>query len=140
VDASTDEAAASSWLAYAVELTRFSREHPEVRPPCGGLLVPGFAAELTARQAALREYRARAEAARTSSYFNELERVDTAGFLDEYVWYYLRNEGRDVTPPAGIEVGAFQQFRERELATHVAQSGARVRINAVRVLPAPPEG
>jgi len=138
VDASSDYAAAAAWLAYAVELTRFSGDHPETRPPCGGRLQPGFAAELAARQAALREYRGRDAAARTSSYFNELERVDAAGFLDEYVWYYLRDERMDVTPPPGIELGAFEQFRERELATHVAQSGAHVRINAVRVLPAPP--
>jgi hypothetical protein len=111
-----------------------------MRPPCGGNLVPGFAAELSARHAALREYRARDATARTSSYFNALERVEAAGFLDEYVWYYLRNARTDLTPPADIDLGAFEPFRERELADHVAQSGARVRINAVRVLPAPPAG
>ncbi|HEU4780726.1 MAG TPA: hypothetical protein VFS58_12665, partial [Steroidobacteraceae bacterium] len=116
---------------------RFSGEHPATRPPCGGRLVPGFAAELAARLAALREYRTRAAAERTSIYFNELERVDAAGFLDEYVWQYLRNERWDTTPPASLEIAAFDEFRLRELATHSAQSGARVRINAVRALPAP---
>ncbi len=137
VDATTNHAAAAAWLAYAVELTRFSSEHPESRPPCGGVLVPGFAAELAARQAALNDYRARDAAARTSSYFNELERVDAAGFLDEYVWYYLRNQHTDTAPPPGVDLGAFEQFRQRELPTHAAQSGARVRFNAVRLLPAP---
>jgi hypothetical protein len=140
VDTTTDTTAAAAWLAYAVELTRFTREHPEMRPPCGGRLEPGFAAELAARQAALREYQARDAAARTSSYFNELVRVEAAGFLDEYVWHYLRNESTDLTPPPGIDLPAFEQFRVRELATHVAQSGARVRINAVRALPAPSAG
>ena len=140
VDATTDTTAAAAWLAYAVELTRFTREHPETRPPCGGKLAPGFAAELAGRQAALREYRTRDAATRTSSYFNLLERVDAAGFLDEYVWHYLRNELTDLSPPPGIELGEFEQFRQRELATHAAQSGARVRINAVRELPAPPAG
>ena len=140
VEATADNAAAAAWLAYAAELTRFTHEHPEVRPPCGGRLVPGFAAELAARNAALREYRVRDAAARTSSYFNVLERVEAAGFLDEYVWYYLRKESADRTPPPGIDLGAFEQFRQRELSTHAAQSGARVRINAVRVLPAPSAG
>jgi hypothetical protein len=140
VVATTDSAAAAAWLAYAVELTRIAGEHPELRPPCGGYVVPGFAAELAARQAALREYRVRPDAARTSSYFNQLERVETAGFLDEYVWYYLRDERTDGTPPPGLDLGAFEPFRERELAAHTAQSGARVRINAVRVLPAPSAG
>lgn len=140
VDATTDNSAAAAWLAYAVELTRFSREHPETRPPCGGSLVPGFEAELAARQVALRDYRLHDAAARTSSYFNELERVEAAGFLDEYVWHYLRNERTDTTPPLSLDLGAFEQFRQRELATHAVQSGARVRINAVRVLPVPAAG
>lgn len=138
LEANPDTASAAAWLAYAIELTRVSGEHPGSRPPCGGRLAPGFEAELAARQAALREYRTRAGPERTSIYFNELERVDAAGFLDEYVWHYLRNEQWDTVPPASLERGAFEQFRERELATHAVQSGARVRINAVRVLPAPP--
>jgi hypothetical protein len=101
--------------------------------------LPGFEAELAARKAALSEYRTRAGPERTSIYFNDLERVDAAGFLDEYVWHYLRDHRSDIDPPAGLEPNAFEQFRERELATHEVQSGARVRINAVRVLPAPPE-
>jgi hypothetical protein len=137
VEANPDTASAAAWLAYAVELARYSAEHPETRPACGGRLAPGFAAELAARQSALREYQARTEAARTSIYFNELARVEAAGFLDEYVWRFLRNERRDLTPPAGLELDAFESFRVRELAAHTVQSGARVRINAVRVLPAP---
>jgi hypothetical protein len=133
-----DTASVAAWLAYAVELARYSADHPDTRPPCGGRLVPGFAAELAARQAALREYRLRTDAERTSSYFNELSRVDAAGFLDEYVWHYLRNDRWDVALPPGLDLDAFGQFRARELPTHVAQSGARVRIRAVSVLPAPP--
>jgi hypothetical protein len=138
VQPTSDSASVAAWLAYAIELTRFSGDHPDTRPPCGGLLEPGFAAELAARQAALREYRTSAGAALTSSYFNELARVDDAGFLDEYVWHYLRNDRWDLTPPAGLDLDAFEPFRERELAAHAVQSGARVRINAVRPLPAPP--
>jgi hypothetical protein len=135
VDASLDPAEASTWLNYAAELTRYSREHSQIRPPCGGSLVPGFAAELAARRAALREYLARVDTERTSSYFDALARVDAAGFLDEYVWYYLRDPHRDVLPPTELAMDAFDTYRERELATHVVQSGAHVRINTVRVLP-----
>ena len=138
IDANPDSAAASAWLAYAVELARYSGEHPETRPRCGGRFAPGFEAELTARGAALREYRARDPAQRTSSYFNDLARVEAAGFLDEYVWTYLRNENADLTPPPSIGLDAFEQFRARELATHIVQTGAHVMIHSVRKLPAPP--
>src|SRR5215207_3484783 len=107
VEANPDAATASAWLAYAVELTRFSSEHPESRPPCGGELTPGFAAELAARRAALLEYRARAPVRAPSSYFDELERIEAAGLLDEYVWHYLRNERWDLVPPSDIDLPAF---------------------------------
>ncbi len=33
------------------------------------------------------------------------------------------------TPPADLQLAAFDEFRQREFASHVVQSGARVRIN-----------
>lgn len=137
VDSHYDADTAALWLAYALELVKYSREHPATRPPCGGRLLPGYAAELSARRAALEEYRSRDPANRSARYFDELLRIDAAGFLDEYTWHYLRNERWDVTPPADLDLAAFEVYRQGELATHVVQSGARVRINTVRVLPSP---
>jgi hypothetical protein len=137
VDSHYDADTAALWLSYALELVKYSREHPATRPPCGGRLVPGYAAELSARRAALDEYRARDPANRGARYFDELLRIETAGFLDEYAWHYLRNDLWDETPPTGLDLLAFEAYRQGELAAHVVQSGARVRINTVRVLPSP---
>ncbi len=137
VDSHYDADTAALWLSYALELVRYSREHPATRPPCGGRLVPGFAAELSARRAALDEYRSRDAAHRGAGYFDELLRIEAAGFLDEYAWHYLRNERWDVAPPSDMDLAGFEAYRRSELATHVVQSGARVRINTVRVLPSP---
>jgi hypothetical protein len=136
--ANANPADAALWLVYAQSLIDFARAHPAILPPCGGVLTPGFTAELGARRAALDAYRARAAGAPASSYFDELVRVDAAGFLDEYVWHYLRDGRRDLTPPAGIELESFGIFDQHELAGHVAQSGARVRFSEVRVLPLDP--
>jgi hypothetical protein len=133
-----DAADASMWLAYAVEITKYAREHPDIGPPCGGLLEPPYELELEARRAALREYRARPANGRRSGYFDVLARVDTAGFLDEYVWSYLHEEAWGTSPPHELTMGAFEEFRARELAAHVVQSGAHVRIHGVRVLPLVP--
>jgi hypothetical protein len=138
VDSHYDPDTAALWFTYAAQLVTFSRERPETRPPCGGRLVPGFAAELAARRAALVEYRARGAGASAALYFDELARIDDAGFLDEYTWHYLRNERWDVTPPPELALAAFETYRQQQLASHVVQSGARVRINTVRVLPAAP--
>lgn len=137
VDSHYDAETAALWLTYALELVKFSREHPATRPPCGGRLVPGFTAELLARRAALADYRVRAPALRTSRYFDELQRIDDAGFLGEYAWQNFRNERWDTAPPLDLRLPAFEEFRQREFASHVVQSGARVRINTVRALPAP---
>ena len=125
----------ASWLVYANELVRYAGEHPEVRPPCGGLLVPAFQPELVARRAALAAWRAQPGERSDSNYFALLSRVDEAGFLDEYVWYYLRDARRDGAPPASLDLAGFESFRARELASHVPQSGAHVRFDAVRILP-----
>ena len=137
MSAGGEPADAAMWLAYGVELDKYVREHPEVGPPCGGILEPPYPLEVDARRAALREYRARPANGRRSSYFQALSKVDAAGFLDEYVWTYLHRDAWGTTPPHELSMGAFEEFRARELGSHAAQSGAHVRIGAVRVLPRP---
>jgi hypothetical protein len=137
VDSHYDPETAALWLTYALELVKFSREHPETRPACGGRLVPGYAAEYAARRLALQEYRARDASKRTSRYFDDLARIDDAGFLEEYVWLNLRNDRWDHAPPVELQLESFEQFRAQELGAHVVESGARVRINTVRALPSP---
>jgi hypothetical protein len=138
MNASGDPADASIWLAYAVELVKYAREHPDAGPPCGGIFEPPYELEIEARAAALREYRARPANGRRSGYFQALSKVEAAGFLDEYVWSYLHKDAWGTTPPHELSMGAFEEFRARELGSHAAQSGAHVRIAAVRVLPRPP--
>jgi hypothetical protein len=137
-DVDTDTAA--PWFEYAAHLVTTSRSRAEIRPACGGPLIPDFAAELDARRAALAAYRARVAAHRSSRYFDELSRVEEAGFLPEYVWHFLRDEQRDLQPPGELRMGDFAAYLQRELPDHVVQSGARVRINTVRILPAAPTG
>src|SRR5262245_48035016 len=117
IDPGNDAAEAQLWVAYASGLLKAAREAPGTLPPCGGALTSRFATELAARREALREYRSRDP--RPPGYFAELARVEDAGFLDEYVWYYLRDAATETTPPAGLDLAGFEGFRQRELATHV---------------------
>lgn len=125
-----------AWFAYALELSRYARENPGAAPPCGGLLDPPFDVEVEGRRAALREYRARPVHGRRSNYFNALAHVEDAGFLEEYVWHYAHRDAWGATPPAALTTTSFEEYRARELSSHTPQSGARVRIHAVRALPA----
>jgi hypothetical protein len=137
VDPGTDPAEASLWFSYAAELLRASRETAGAMPACGGALVPRYLTELAARRAALRDYRSRDASARSSPYFTLLEGVDAAGFLDEYVWHFLRHEA-ETAAPADLDLAGFESFRARELDAHAPLTGARVRVNTVRVLPPEP--
>jgi len=135
IDPGTDVEDAPLWLAYGIELARAAGEQPRILPPCGGPLIPDYGTELAARRSALREYLRRDPANRTSDYFNALARIDAAGFLEEYVWYYLRNPEVDTTPPAELALDDFEKFRARELTAHQVETGAHVRVNTVRALP-----
>jgi len=137
IDPGTDSAEASLWFSYAAELLRASRETAGAMPACGGALVPRYLTELAARGAALRDFRSRDTSARGSQYFALLDRVDAAGFLDEYVWHFLRNAA-ETAAPAGLDLAGFESFRARELDAHAPQTGAHVRVNTVRVLPPEP--
>ena len=136
IDPGNDAAEAQLWVAYASELLAAARATPGAMPPCGGPLLPRFATELAARSSALREYLARD--ARPAGYFAELARIESAGFLDEYVWHYLRDVDSEKTPPAALDLAGFEAFRLRELAAHQVKTGARVRVNTVRTLPLAP--
>ena len=137
MSASGEPSDAPLWLAYAMELSRYVAEHPASGPPCGGVFVPSLELEVDARRAALREYRARPASNRHSDYFDALSRVETAGLLDEYAWALLHQPAWGKAPNHELAMGAFEEFRARELPGHVAQSGAHVRIRAVRILPPP---
>jgi hypothetical protein len=137
MDPLSDPAEAPLWFSYAAELLRATRETPGALPPCGGPLAPLFATELAARRAALRDYAAREATARSSEYFTQLARVDAAGFLEEYAWHYLRRS-TEQNAPAELDLAGFESFRLRELATHEVKTGARVRVNTVRMLPLEP--
>lgn len=136
IDPANDAAEAQVWVTYASELLKAARETPGSWPPCGGPLVPTFAIEQVARRAALLDYLARSS--RTSEYFTQLAQVEAAGFFDEYVWHYLRNEAVDQSPPAGLDLAGFEIFRQQQLATHVVKTGAHVRVNILRSLPLAP--
>ena len=135
-----DAADAAMWLAYAVEISKFARENPGVGPPCGGLLdaVVRARARGAARGACANIARGpRTGAARTIS--TCCRGSTTAGFLDEYVWSFLHRNAWGVSPPHELTIGRIRGIsRARARITHVVQSGAHVRIHAVRVLPLAP--
>jgi hypothetical protein len=138
IEPGNDPAEASLWFHYVNVLLSVAAELPDRLPPCGGTLVPGYQAELTARRSALQEFLARDAAERGSAYFSDLAKIDAAGFLEEYVWHFLRDASLDRTPPANLDLGAFQNWLAQNIPAHIVRTGAHVRVSTVRALPLDP--
>jgi hypothetical protein len=130
-----DPAESEWWLAYAIALRDRVELHPGTGPACGGTVEPDFVGELEARRAALRAFRA---SGKESAGFGAMARVDDAGLLGEYVWHFLHRDAWGTNPPPDLDLPRFAEFRERELAGHVAHTGARVRVDTIRPLPEAP--
>jgi hypothetical protein len=53
--------------------------------------------------------------------------VDEAGFLREYVWFFFGHTGWG-QPPGDIRVVAFLSWALEELADHLPQTHAEIRV------------
>jgi hypothetical protein len=80
------------WLAYLFARAAFAANET-AGSPAAGERESTFEEELRGRTIALTTFRAlkhqRAEP--ESAYFSDIDRVEAAGFLREYVWSYLRH-------------------------------------------------
>jgi hypothetical protein len=125
-DPETPEEESKIWLAYL-----FARGAYAANETAGGPAVgereSTFDEEVRGRMIALVTFRAlKREAAQpTSAYFNDIDRVDAAGFLREYVWSYLRHPAWTRTPE-GLDLAAFNAWRDEHLADHKVVTHGRI--------------
>jgi hypothetical protein len=125
-DPATPEQESRIWLAYLFARAAFAaNEH-------NGALVAGerdasFEEELRGRTTAVNMFRAlrRTDAQLASAYFSDIERVDDAGFLREYVWSYLHQDSW-TAPPEGLDLPAFDAWRHTHLPDHVPVTHGRI--------------
>jgi hypothetical protein len=99
-------------LMYLVTLSAAGDERPELLPVCGGLLVPDFATEVGALKGILA---VAAESGKGSKFTKRLADIDSAGFLDEFVWKYRHQQAWGDQPPEGLELAAFDKWRKKRL-------------------------
>jgi hypothetical protein len=108
------------WLAYL-----FARAAYAVREstgePAAGERDASFDEELRGRSVAVTTFRdlKHNDAQLASAYFSDIDRVETAGFLREYVWSYLHRASWHVPPP-DLNLTAFDAWRAEHLPGHVA--------------------
>src|SRR6185312_13506382 len=108
------------WLAYL-----FARAAYAVREntgePVAGERDASFEEEMRGRSVALSTFRdlKHSDARLASVYFSDIDRVEAAGFLREYVWSYLHHASW-VSRPADLKLAAFEAWSADHLIDHVA--------------------
>jgi hypothetical protein len=108
------------WMTYLFTRAAFAARDRATDGAITGDSEPTFEEEVRARKMAVSTFRELrgADSTLASTYFSDVDRVEAAGFLREYVWRYLRRESWSQVP-LGLDLSGFDEWREVELARHV---------------------
>jgi hypothetical protein len=127
-DTTTPKAERELWMGYLYTRAAQAAKESDDRTLELGEREASFDEEVRARRVAVNLYRSmvRKDPDFHSPYFTDLERVDGAGFLREYVWHYLRSSSWP--PPQGLSLHAFDDWRATHLPTHRPVTHGRIAI------------
>jgi hypothetical protein len=116
------------WIGYLFARMDFIGRNGSRYHRVPGVIVPIYDEEVFARGEAAKIYRnlKKQNKAMESPYFNDLENVDAAGFMPEYVWqYHRRSEWRD--QPGNLRTADFDKWSRSNLTGgHKAETRGRV--------------
>ncbi len=117
------------WTAYLYTRAAQLASESGVEPLRLGVHAPTFAGEVRARRVALGLFRQleRDDPDFGSRYFDDLDQVEAAGFLREYVWRYLRQPSWGAPPP-GLRLAEFDAWRAVHLRYHVPVTHGRIAV------------
>jgi hypothetical protein len=117
------------WSVYLyTRAAQAARESEEQELPVG-VRAAAFEEELRARRMALELFRdmRNKDARLRSAYFEDLDRVEAAGFLREYVWHYLRSDAWRGSPE-GLRLREFEAWRVANIPQHVPVTHGRIAL------------
>jgi hypothetical protein len=126
-DPATPREESGIWLAYLFARAAYAVSEKGGAAPVGERDA-SFEEEVHGRTTAVNMFRAlrHTDARVASAYFSDIDRVEAAGFLREYVWTYLRRDSWGAAPP-GLDLAAFDAWRATHLKGHVPVTHGRIR-------------
>ncbi len=115
------------WIGYLFARMEFISRNGGRYNRVPGVVNPIFDEEIFARTEAAKVYRElRSKGKGTdSAYFNDLDKVDAAGFMREYVWRYLHRDEWGVAPDA-LRVSEFDRWAKANLLSHAPETRGRI--------------
>lgn len=113
------------WLRYSY--ARFDYRKQQELPYdllIGQEAIPSFKEEVAARKELLKDFEdiqdSLSEATRTAT--EEMAKAESEGFMDEYVWVYLHQDGWE--EPEDLKLEEFKTWAENQIPTHKAPTHA----------------
>ncbi len=131
INSSNNPADMATAFEYLMSLTADGIEHQENLPLCGGELVPDFGHESTA-------FRSLAHDAKPTKFTRRLAEIDSAGFLDEFVWSYRHRPDWGDQPPEALELEKFDAWRKKKLRNFSTPDFGNITYDVPRPLPLEP--
>ena len=127
-DATTPKAERELWMSYLYTRAAQAAKESDDRTLELGEREASFEEEVRARRVAVNLYRSmvRKDPGFHSAYFTDLERVDGAGFLREYVWRYLHSTAWPT--PDALNLRSFDTWRSAHLGAHQPVTHGRIAI------------
>jgi len=127
-DPRTPERERELWTVYLFTRAAQAAKESEDHALPAGEREASFEEEVRARRMAVNVFRKLTlqDPPLHSRYFADLDRVETAGFLREYVWRYLH--GASWREPEGLNLAAFDAWRASNLAHHRAVTYGRIAL------------
>lgn len=119
------------WLGYLIARANYIKQHENEYADVKGILIPHFAEEVDARSKAARTYEELSAKDKKlhDDYFEDLVKVEEAGFMEEYVWTYLRQSTwADSERPS--KLAEFASWKEANLPNHRAVTYGSISIRA----------
>lgn len=106
------------WIGYLFARMEFIGRNGGRYHRVPGVIIPIFDEEVFARGEAAKIYRNLKQQNKSmeSPYFNDLEKVDAAGFMPEYVWRYLKRNEWSTVPP-DLRTAEFDRWSRSNLAS-----------------------
>ncbi len=127
-DTTTPPAERELWMSYLYTRAAQAAKESDDRTLELGEREASFEEEVRARRVAVNLYRSmvRKDPGFHSAYFKDLDRVDAAGFLREYVWRYLHSAAWPT--PDALNLRPFDAWRSSHLAAHEPVTHGRIAI------------
>lgn len=127
-DPSTPPAERKLWTVYLYTRAALVASESDATPLPLGIYAPTFEGEVRARRVAVGLFREleRNDPDFGSRYFDDLDRVEAAGFMREYVWRYLKQPSWSAPP--GLQLARFDAWRAVHLRYHVPVTHGQIAV------------